>query len=706
MSLYDSIIKVINKYNNDEQLIERVREIIYNGDNPITVNFTYEDEDEFLSKFIDYLKWSNLSLLYDLIKLYIDHPNFKRIMIRESIIDCIANHYQYNHDSPANKAIQLEIFRLIWNNAKISPETDFITRCNITSSDLLKIIFSNPEFRYILYFNGYIEYIDAMAKAFIDRDPHQFICLLESNMIDPSAQNNQKYTILHLMCLWNYTWPHVLKLYMDHPKFSPNIVNNIQFTILDYICMNLNEKNINASYDFAVNFLEHPHIMKLPKNPVNRINSNILSIINDNLRKFIKLLLNSGVINIDAVTMFGSDSFEYVCECATDIELIRIFLEHPDISSSLKKSNYLKNALGNNKNIFEFLLKDDRIDLSSHENNIHILFGAIKNGNITATKLILDHQSIKFFPPVPQSNFHFTENMYDILVELSQHPKSSSLFDFDVPLHMNDKLYFFQCIYSNSASVSPNEMTKITEFLLSKCTHDLFIANCNSLLYVVCKHGLYSSFMCILNAYPFLDLSDFKLIHHACSFTLFGNQDVFTQHLMEATKLIKFLGSQPQIKCQLTTINQYGETLFHIVCKSYNNIEIFETLLEMYEDIIINDPMFINTKNATGKTMFNVAVGHSIYGNSEFKRFIQFIKRLLKCPFIDFITPDTIQLTPIYYFCASISYGNNISQESIIEAKLLIEYMIENIEGIIVPLCSIYHDHRIDLILNKFRNKI
>ncbi len=707
MSLYDRIIEVINKYNNDEQLIERVREIIYNDDMIRNVNFSFGNELEFMANFRNYLEWSNLSLLSDLIKLLLTHPDFKRIMKRSSTINHIASHYSYecDHLSPTDKTILLEIFRLIWNNCEIIPETNIISQYNITSPDLLEIIFSNPEFKRMFVFNGYAEYANIITKAFIDRNPYQFIYLLESNMIDPGVQNNRKFTILHMMCLWNYMWPYVLKLYMNHPKFCPNIVNFDEHTILDYICMNLDKNNICASHELAVDFLEHPQIMKLPKNPIHMINSNILSITNDDLRNFIKLLLNSNMIDINVMNRFDNNCLYYVCEYTTDVELIRIFLEYPDISLSIEKSNFLKTAL-RNRNVFEFLLSDDRIDLSSHGNNTHILFEAIKNSNVIATKLILDHPSVKSFPPLPQSNFYFLNNMYDILVEISQHPKSSDLFNFDFSSHINiDKLCFFERMYTNSLSVSSNEMAKITELLLSKCTHDLFLADSNFLLRTICEHGLYSSFMCILNAHPSLDLSDFKLIYRACSFTInYMDHSDAAQRLAEGAKLIKFLGSHPQIKCQLTTLNQYGaESLFHTVC-TYHNIEIFEALLEVCEDIIVNDPTFINTKNSIGKTMFNVALSRTIYGDAQSKYIIRFIQRLLKYPFIDFITPDMIQRTPIDHFCTSVSYGN-LSEKNMIEVESIIRYMVENIEGFIIPSKSINHNHKMDTILDKFRNK-
>ena len=424
----------------------------------------------------------------------------------------------------------------------------------------------------------------------------------------------------------------IIKLLLNDGRFDPNFVSDINQVTgpLHVACIH----NDNELFNLLIN-----DCTSIDKNlKTNGVTPLMLACSYNNIHLVKRLLEFEEVDPNDAL-----------CCCNNNcIDILKLLLEHPKITVSELNKAFLFACSYDSKNVLKLLLSDNRINY-----NIKNAYGSTGLHYLCSNNL---ESGIKLL---------MTETDIDVTA---------------VDIYGNTILHCL-CNYNEgnnniSISISINESLK---YLLGDDRTESIIRKCNDRnltpMSYLCQNGNYEAIKIILVKYPDYDMS--HIDHDECSY------------LMHACKsnnldLIKFLiyekDNDPLI------ISKDDENIFHIACKQMC-LNIIKFLIESEFGIDFNK---LNKHDATPfNHLCQSAINKEISSNE-----LDAIKYLIDMPFIDNLTPDCKNLTPLEYFCCrNRQYSDYI-----------IKYMLEHVENIVIPNKKFNNDN-IDKILDKYRNK-
>ncbi len=517
--------------------------------------------------------------------------------------------------------------------------------------------------------------IDQVIDAFINPTVNNFACLLD-NGFNPSSQNEDGDTILHLLFNWNLITIDLLRLFLSHPKFDPNIENVDDQGILNKLCENkMIEKDL--LHQMLVDILEHPNL--------NTIRSSVIcsACRSQNMKMFMLLLEDCRINLYDKNTLYTIHCVFALC----DIELLQLFTNDPrmiqlmllcgldDFARSIPSESDIK--FPKRVSFLRFFF-DMSIEKTDSFYNI-LFFNAIISGNCETLKLILSQ------------NFTININSFDFFCTGELLLESLKL------LKTNDRCRevirtIYLNLFSTNRGLFGSKLREINNYICNECNEcnecgiDSIFGDdkYHKILQNLCYCGHYDILMDIYIKYPNINLNitdDYgdSLLHYA--FKLGYNQ-YNPVPLTDHFKLIKFLIAHPSI--DITKTNGFKQNICHIAClKPYT-----EVLKMLIEDVKIDVSMF-NEIDSHGNTAFLTMIYY--YKLEEVlpvnDQLLESISYLLTIDGID-CTANKANHSPLYYMCM-IPTSNQRTyiqfQEHKQEFMKIAKYMAQNINGIIIP---------------------
>lgn len=532
-----------------------------------------------------------------------------------------------------------------------------------------------------------------IINAFLSLNVDDFVHLLE-NGYNISGKNNEDNTIIHQLCLWGIITFDIFKLFSTHPNFDPNINSNLREhkTILHILSLDTTIDE-DLKCELVIKLLDHP-LIKLDSFS---ILSNVCR--NDNI-KLVKLLLTDDRIihigNIDA----NSDNFVDPIFDSCNLDLLTLFLNQPNIPFEIISTmiNLSINSLADNRVKSLPFVNGKSISIEKLKNFVNFIlnYPTEKSNDIYNSLLllalefdledflidILSHKnfSIDFSNYSPIST---GTNIYQLLKILKQDERFQT--PNTIRFENGDTLY--HVVFDENLEGTeddpwnPEEISKyreINRYFIEDWKMDPLAPNKinQTILHFVCRNGLYEIFMDIYERlYPNIDLN----ISDDCGKTLLHymsvNMSVNMSHKMNDSKkqLLKFLATHPSI--DHTKIDRNGRNIFHFFCE----VPSHDILQFLIEDVQIPITM-INARTKNGSTSFNVLATSHYYRN--IKELLKCVKYLINIKGIDCLTQNNQKYTPLHNVCIR---KDSIKKENMNDYIELIKYMVENIDGIVLP---------------------
>lgn len=191
--------------------------------------------------------------------------------------------------------------------------------------------------------------------------------LIQYPNINVNLQNNQGDTPLNCTVIYNKNIEKS-KLLLQHPNIDVNIQNKEGDTPLHWAVI---YKNIEASKLL----LKHPNI---DVNIKNKDGDTPLhwSLLSDKI-EIIKLLLQHKNIDVNIQNDKGNTPLHSALIDNKEIEILKLFLKHPKINlnkkNSIGSSIFYEISTKRNKELLEFILKEDKIKIDNILDNIQLL---------------------------------------------------------------------------------------------------------------------------------------------------------------------------------------------------------------------------------------------------------------------------------------------------------------------------------------------
>lgn len=545
-----------------------------------------------------------------------------------------------------------------------------------------------------------------------------YICLMNSNDDDIISQINKCSNInelfddvygspLHIICQIcenESTIIDIFKLFMSQQNFNPNALNKTQVSVLDLIC-NMKVSG-NIKYELVIMFLEHSLIS-------GKIIGNALHFAcpNDRNIKIIKTLLVHpnidlscnmsfhivcGIGNLELVQLFLEDkridinAFDFnmntplnlACD-ANNIEIVRMLLLCPELNVSETNPERMFNVACHNGfiGIVKLLLEDGRYDPNMLSyTGITSLESALNAGHFDISGLLLNDPRIiirKDVCPITDrtknkwSTFEFLQN--DDRFDLYKTYDSGTI------LHA----------FYDSGKHDIENCIKITNNSIHKIDYRATDIFDNTIFHILCRNQMIDVLKIWNNTFPTLieefynkkNNNEATPIHNILN--IFETDDKIIEKQIE---LLNYLFTFDEINWN--NCHDHDTHILHIGVLT-GSVKIIDCLIKS-QKFDTND---LNKKNEHGYTPFHLAC--CLIANSESRRnnMLNCIMYLIKCPGIDCLSLATSndRLTPIEQLCLKITDNEN-------ELKI-IEYMLQNVPGIIVPKSNnIYLDSVNDLL--------
>ncbi len=534
-----------------------------------------------------------------------------------------------------------------------------------TVDDILNI-FSQYDnaFGHILHF-GTDEYINKkIINAFIQNNVSVFVDLLNDGF-NPSTQNFNDSTIVHVLCEWKIIKHDVLELFLLHENFDLNIINNNRESILSLLCHDT-MINDDAKYKMIVKILEHPNIN------FDNLTALVSACASKNM-EIIKLLLSDKRIRmaINKNKLHNGNVLYFVIS-SYDMNILQLFYEISDTkslpNSSIRQALSNFEASANHENVHDFEEKSNflKFVFNNYADNTQHIYNALLihsfcKGKKNLLKALLMIKDIKI-------SFNYTASLTEdptILYEILQMLKDDGRFN-DTHID-NDGNTFYHKVIGESYY---NENILINKLMLdwgmNPCIKNI---QGQTVFHLVCYGGYYSTFVDLCTRYPNIDINMTNnfgdtLLHLACIGTS-SNRNV-----SERLLLIKFLISHPQI--DVAKISNNGNNVFHFAF-TYPHLDIIKYL---YAELCISD-YHINSTNKDGCSPINLLTRRiKTCILNDVQKYVDILKYLLTIKRIDFLKPDINEQTPFQNI-----YQNKDTDNEYIE---LAKYMIKNIDGLII----------------------